>query len=266
MRKITVFVFLALLSGQLPAKVSDVCKEVVLTGHPDLPPVSWGDYQNTHGAASDLVTEILEEEGINVINDFFGGANRVTYKLRQGIIQINPAMPYQQNHLNDIYYIYPPIYTQSYMVVTRRDQEHKISDWSDMIDLKGVAPRNVRFSKAFSQYAADNLLIVKTFNAQQGLKMLSVGRVDYAVYPQIQGDLFVSLLDLEGKLEKMPVELSNFDLYVAISKEMGCSLPVNSISKKLTERQESGYADKVFNDSLYKWMGFSLEKRNTSPN
>lgn len=264
MRTFTVLVFYVLFCRQLSSQQvahSAMCKEVVLTGYPDLPPVSWGDYQSTHGAASDLLTEILEEEGIRVINDYFGGANRVTHKLRQGIIHINPAMTYQQKYLNEVYHIYPPIYTQSYMVVTLRDDQRDIRHWSDMKDLKGVAPRNVRFSKAFEQYADDHLSIVKTFHAQQGLKMLNVGRVDYAIYPQIQGDLFVSLLDLEGKLEKMPVELSPFDLYIAVSKALGCTLPVNKISAKLINRQESGYADKVLNDSLYKWMGFSLEKR-----
>ncbi|WP_299732678.1 transporter substrate-binding domain-containing protein [uncultured Endozoicomonas sp.] len=265
MRKITVFVLYVLFSGQLLAQ-TPICKEIVLTGHPDLPPVSWGDYQNTHGAASELITEILEEEGIKVINDYFGGANRVTYKLRQGIIHINPAMTYQQKYLNEVYHIYPPVYTQSYMVVTRKDDDRDIREWTDMIDLKGVAPRNVRFSKEFERFAEDNLSIVKTFNAKQGLKMLDVGRVDYAIYPQIQGDLFVSLLDLEGRLEKMPVELSPFDLYIAVSKELGCTLPVNKISQELTKRQESGYADKLLNDSLYKWMGFSLEKRQRSSN
>ncbi|MGO0307724.1 hypothetical protein ACTL6P_14160 [Endozoicomonas acroporae] len=106
-----------------------------------------------------------------IINDYFGGANRVTHKLRQGIIHINPAMTYQQKYLNEVYHIY---------------------------------------------------------------------------------------------LEKMPVELSPFDLYIAVSKALGCTLPVNQISEKLVNRQESGYADKVLNDSLYKWMGFSLEKRKSS--
>ena len=254
----------------------------MLTGHPDLPPVSWGDYRHTHGAATNLVTALLESHNIEVVNDFFGGANRVNYKLqaascklqaascklqaascklRQGIIHVNPAMSYQQKYLNDIYYIYPPIYTQSYMVVTRREQHHDIQQWSDLIDLKGVAPRNVRFNKTFNQYAEKKLNIVKTFNAQQGLKMLNVGRVDYAIYPQVQGDLFVSLLDLEGQLKKMPVELSSFDLYIAVSKKLNCSLPSNEMSRALTNWQESGHADKVFNDSLYKWMGFSLAKR-----
>lgn len=92
--------------------------------------------------------------------------------------------------------------------------------------------------------------------------MLNVGRVDYAIYPQIQGNLFVSLLDFEGRFEKMPVEIASFNLHVGISRNMNCSLPVEAISEQLQVRQKNGYTERVVNDSLYKWMGFSLEKRN----
>lgn len=256
--------FITLLFASLLMAQPRLCKEIILTGHPDLPPVAWGDFQNTHGAATELITEILEQQGINVINDYFGGANRVNYKLQQGIIHINPAMSYQQKYLKDIHYLEPPIYTQSYMVITRKDHQLNISQWSDMNKLKGVAPKNLRFSEEFNLYSTNHLSLVRTFNAKQGLKMLNVGRVDYAIYPQTQGDLFMSLLDFEGRFEKMPVEISSFELYTAISKKLNCQLPLETISNQLQKWQKTGYTDKIINDTLYKWMGFSLEKRNNT--
>ncbi|WP_419831391.1 hypothetical protein [Endozoicomonas atrinae] len=261
LQQVTTLLFALIFSSHLLAQLP-ICKEVVLTGHPDLPPVTWGDYQNTRGAAAELITEILERQGINVINDYFGGANRVNHKLQQGIIHVNPAMSYQQKYLNDILYIDPPIYTQSYIVVTRKDRQFNISQWSHLQKLKGVAPKNLRFSNTFNDYANSHLNLVRTLNAKQGLKMLNVGRVDYAIYPQTQGDLFMSLLDFEERFEKMPVEISSFQLHTAISKKMDCLIPTDTISTQLKEWQKSGYTDKVINDSLYKWMGFSLEKRN----
>lgn len=93
--------------------------------------------------------------------------------------------------------------------------------------------------------------------------MLNVCRVNYAIYPQTQGDLFMSLLDFEGRFEKMPVEISSFELHTAISRKLNCQLPLNAISSQLQKWQKSGYTDKIINNSLYKLMGFSLEKRNT---
>ncbi|MFK0571531.1 hypothetical protein [Endozoicomonas sp.] len=263
MQNIATLLITLLFSSHLLAQTR-LCKEVVLTGHPDLPPVSWGDFQNTRGAAAELITDILEQQGISVINDYFGGANRVNHKLQQGIIHINPAMSYQQKYLKDIQYIEPPIYTQSYMVVTRKDRHMEISQWSDMKKLKGVAPKNLRFSEEFNLYSTNHLNLVRTFNAKQGLKMLNVGRVDYAIYPQTQGDLFMSLLDFEGRFEKMPVEISSFELHTAISRKLNCQLPLQTISNQLQKWKKSGYTDKVINDSLYKWMDFSLEKRNNT--
>ena len=230
------------------------CETIILAGHPDLPPISWGDYQSTLGAATEMTAAIFSDLGITVISDFFGSSNRVNRKLSDGTVGVNPAMISQPDN-KDVIYIDPPVYSQSYVVITRRDKRHQIDSWNDLIKLNGVAPKNLSFGNEFDQFIKNNLNLVRTFNAKQGLKMLNVGRVDYAIYPQIQGDLFVSLLDYEGLFEKMPIEIATFDLNIGISKNIGCTLPVEAISLALKEKQDSGEAEQIINDKSVQMDG-----------
>lgn len=158
-------------------------------------------------------------------------------------------------------FIEPAIYQQTYAVVVRRDKEDHPQTWDDLTMLRGVAPRGLTFGEDFNQFANNNLQVMRTTRPRQGLKMLEVGRVDYAIYPDIQGDLFVSLLDLEGKFEKTPIDIATFNLYAGVSNALDCDIPLKAISSTIQALIKSGEAATIFNDSLYKWMGYSLDQK-----
>ncbi|MGI9281635.1 MAG: substrate-binding periplasmic protein [Endozoicomonas sp.] len=237
------------------------CDHVLLAGHPNLPPIIWGDYQKTLGAAPELVSDILTREGIQVDSDYQGGINRVLRKLQSGEIDLNPAMVRTPELEDKVHFIEPPIYTQKYAVLVRKGKHKDLNSWDDLKKLLGVTPKGLSLGTEFDEYARKNLRLIRTFHARQGLLMLNVGRVDYAIYPDTQGDLFMSLLDFEGRFEKASVDIASFKLYVGISKKLDCELPLKSLSEQLNFMLNSGLADHTVNDNLYKWMDFSLSKR-----
>ncbi|RRJ84298.1 transporter substrate-binding domain-containing protein [Aestuariirhabdus litorea] len=237
------------------------CSQVTIAGHPNLPPVVWGDYLSTLGSAPELVSEMLAEQGISVHSDFKGGNNRVMRDFKLGKFDINPAMARTPEAESYTVFVEPPIYTQSYIVITRRRSNLEITDWSQLRKLKGVASKDTYLGARFEAFAEAELDLLRIQNAQQGLKMLNVGRVDYAIYPQIQDDLFVSLLDMEGVFEKMPVDIASFELYIGISRASLCDFPLQQMSEWLSHSQHSGHAAHVMNDNLYKWMGYGLNQK-----
>ena len=240
------------------------CSSVILSGHPNLPPVVWSDSRVITGAAPELIRNILQKFNIEVNSDYLGGNNRVLRKMQSGVVDINPAMIRTPELEKSIQFIEPAIYTQSYSVIVKRGAKKIPKTWRDLIDLQGVTPKGLSFGHDFDQFARKNLKLIRTFNAKQGLMMLNVGRVDYAIYPDTQGDLFVSLLDFEGRFEKASIEITSFELYVGVSNKIRCKLPVKEIAKELKYLHKSGRADHTVNDSLYKWMEFSLEKRSST--
>lgn len=257
----TAFCLCTLFAGNAVQAKPEYCKSVVLSGHPNFPPVVWGDHQKIIGAAPDLITEILSNSGITVSSDYLGGNNRVLRKLAAGDIDINPAMIKSPEMEESTHFIDPPIYTQSYAVIVRKGKHTRLDTWEDLIPLQGVTPKGLSFGQEFDAFAKENLKLIRTFNARQGLMMLNVGRVDYAIYPDVQGDLFVSLLDFEGRFEKASVDIASFKLHIGISRKLDCDLPLKTLSEELNYMLSSGQADHTVNDNLYKWMEFSLDRR-----
>ncbi len=260
MRLLSQIMLLAALLLNLPASAAP-CTQVRMSGHPNFPPLIWSDYLNMVGAAPELVEQLFTHQGIEVLNDHRGGYNRVLRQLREGSLDINPAMPRNATTEAYIDFIEPPLYTHSYAVIVRRDRHLELTRWEDLIGLRGVAPKDISFGGLFDRFATENLQLMRTVNARQGLKMLDVGRVDYSIYPEVQDDLFVSLLDLEGRFEKMPVDIATFELYIGISKKIPCELPLDALSEELHQLSADGVVAQQVNDNLYKWMGQSLKAK-----
>ena len=238
-----------------------MCHSVTMSGPPDFPPVVWSDYLEIHGAAKELLEKAFKRHNIDVTTDHLGGYNRVLSHFKKGLIHVIPAMTRNSELAEHTTFIEPAIYQQTYAVVVRRDKENHPQTWDDLTMLRGVAPRGLTFGDDFNQFANNNLQVMLTTRPRQGLKMLEVGRVDYAIYPDIQGDLFVSLLDLEGKFEKTPIDIATFNLYAGVSNALDCDIPLEDISSTIQALIKSGEAATIFNDSLYKWMGYSLDQK-----
>lgn len=213
------------------------------------------------GAAPDIAEQLFNQQGITVVNDHRGGYNRVQRQMAEGTLDINPAMPKNERTERYTDFLEPPIYAHSYAVIVRRDRALQLQNWDDLIGLRGVAPKDINFSPAFDQFAEGKLHLMRTVNARQGLKMLDVGRVDYSIYPEVQDDLFVSLLDLEGRFQKMPVDIATFELYIGISKKRSCELPLDQLNQDLQQLVNQGGIAQAINDNLYKWMGQSLKAK-----
>nr|WP_228550715.1 transporter substrate-binding domain-containing protein [Endozoicomonas sp. OPT23] len=230
-----------------------------MAGHPDLPPVSWGDFQQTLGAATDLTTGILNSLGIQTTSDYRGGVNRVIRNLQSGRIALNPAMVKTPELAENVRFIEPAIYTQKYVVLVKKGRSENLNSWNDLKGLVGVTPKGLSFGEKFDYFASNNLRIIRTYHARQGILMLNVGRVDYAIYPDTQSDLFISLMNLEQRFEKAKVDIASFELHIGVSKNTPCELPLEKISEELRKSHKSGQSAHTINDSLYKWMEYSLK-------
>ncbi len=258
-KKLLIFTALIVLSYTGNSFAIPQCKNVILAGHPDLPPITWGDYQKTLGAATDLTTDILNSMDIQVTSDYNGGINRVIRNLQSGRITINPAMIKSPYLSEDIEFIEPAIYTQKYVVLVKKGKSLQLDNWDDLKGLLGVTPKGLSFGKEFDLFSSEHLRIIRTYHARQGLLMLNVGRVDYAIYPDTQSDLFISLMNLERRFEKAGVDIASFELFIGVSKNISCKLPLAKISEKLIKSHKSGNSAHTINDSLYKWMEYSLK-------
>ena len=238
------------------------CTSLTMAGPPDFPPVVWSDYRETHGAARDLLQQALKKQGIELTTDHVGGYRRVLKAFQDGRIQLVAGIPKTPETQAIANFSENPVYTHSLTVLVRRSASNKPNTWNDLLPLKGAMPDQLSIQAIFEKDQTPQKLI-RTFTPSLALKMLKVGRVDYTIYPNIQDDLIVSLLNLEGALEKLPLMGHSIPVYIALSKDIKCDISIEQLNRDIQTLTQSGEAEKVLNDSLYKWMSYQLKKRDS---
>ncbi|WP_281647483.1 transporter substrate-binding domain-containing protein [Parendozoicomonas sp. Alg238-R29] len=240
--------------------IAETCSSLTMAGPPDFPPVVWSDYRETRGAARDLLEQALNKQGIELKTDHVGGYRRVLKALTDGRIQLITGIPKTPETSAIATFSSTPLYIHSLTVLTKRSHGKKPHNWNDLLELKGAMPDQLSVEEIFHNQQKPKKLI-RTFTPNLALKMLKIGRVDYTIYPNIQDDLLVSLLNLEGTLEKLPLITQKVPVFVAFSKNIDCSISIQQLNTDLQKLTKSGEAEKILNDSLYKWMSYQLKKR-----
>ncbi len=242
------------------------CETITMSGPPNAPPVVWTDYLSIHGAAHDLLERVFSKHGIVLTTDHIGGYPRVLKAFHRGRIQLILGLPKNLETEATATFLKRPLYTHSLAVLVRKDGNHNPhqipESWNDLLKMKGAMPDQLSIDDIFGNQQPKHLM--RTFSPKHALKMLSVGRVDYTIYPNIQDDLMVSLLNMEGQYEKLPLISNKIPVHAAFSKNMDCSLPLDEINKDLASLEASGEAEAILNDSLYKWMSYQLNRRGTN--
>ena len=260
-QKYTLFALGLSLCTQLTAAT---CQNITISGPPNFPPIVWSDYRETHGAASDILKKALQEHSITSTTDHVGGYRRTLKAIQRGRIHAIVGIPRNRETENNIVFINTPLYTHNLTVLVRKTMplnEHP-KTWEDLLQLKGAMPNQLSLSDAFVPPHTPKKLM-RTFTPNLALKMLAIGRVDYTIYPNMQDDLLVSLLNLEGQFKKLPLISRNVPVYVGFSQQVDCDLPISKIDASIQRMIQSGESEEILNDSLYKWMNYQLNKRDT---
>ncbi|WP_164880786.1 substrate-binding periplasmic protein [Aestuariirhabdus litorea] len=240
------------------AAAAEHCREVRVSGHSNLPPLSWFTEEQMHGAGIVALRRILAKENIRVATIRSGSPQRLLKDLEDGRVDITLTATREPAIMGAVNLLAPALYTTNYLVMVRKDSGFMPDSWESLKRLRGVVSRDLDLGSEFEHYAARYLPLTRVQRAQQGLLMLEARRVEYAIYPLIHADLLVSLYNYEGTLRKAPVEIASNDFFIGVSKHIKCQLPVDKISAALEAMHDNAEIDQLANDALYQWMGLNL--------
>ncbi|WP_426416257.1 substrate-binding periplasmic protein [Aestuariirhabdus sp. LZHN29] len=255
--RIVVAALFVLIAGRGYA-ATELCREVRVSGHANMPPLSWFADEQMHGAGIVALRRILAKENIRVITVEPGSPQRLLKALKENKVDITVTATREPSALSAVNLVEPILYSTHYLVLVRKDSGLMPQNWGDLKNLRGVVSRDLELGSDFEHYATRYLPLSRVQRAQQGLLMLEAKRVDYAIYPLTQADLLVSLYSYEGTLRKAPVEIASNDFFIGVSKNINCQLPLKAITNELQKMHDSANIDQLANDALYQWMDLHL--------
>jgi polar amino acid transport system substrate-binding protein len=194
-------------------------KEIIVTGHPDYPPVIWMKDGKLVGSAVTIVKQALENLGHQVRFVPIETWGRAQEEVKIGRIDI--LLPPYKTPKREKIYSFPkkPFLMDKTALFYKRGEEIKFESFKDLKKYRGVAIINDSFGEEFDLADKKYNLLKRLTKTEQCLLYLSKGRTDYVIAGQNAALSVLSELGLEKEItthEKLIIETG---MYTAISKK-----------------------------------------------
>src|SRR5512137_621901 len=235
---------LALLAAAVPAVAlaGPDCTELVITGHPSYPPVSWSSGRRLVGAAPDLVTRIATGLGVaKVTSKDFGSWEKAQAAARSGEADVIFGIYRNDERKEFLEYVEPPFMVDPVSIVVRTAAPFPYAQWSDLKGKKGVTNVGESYGDRFDAFLGRELTVARAPGIEKVFATLLDGKADYAIVALYPGRNVARKLGIEGKVEFLPRDVVSADMFVAFSKKSSClGLLKDGFGKALRAEVEAG--------------------------
>lgn len=214
---------LALAIFPVAASAESTCKALVITGHPDYPPVSWAKDGSLVGAAPELVTKVARSLGVKKVTvKNFGSWEKAQAAARGGEADVIFGIYKNDERATYLDYIEPPFMLDPVSVVVREGGEFPFAKWEDLKGRSGVANVGESFGKEFDAFMAKELTVARAPGVDKAFAALTDKKADYLVIGLYPGRVLARQLGLSAKVVFLPKEVQSFDMFAAFSRKSKC--------------------------------------------
>ena len=252
--KKTVLCIIALALFQTGAH-AEVCRSLVITGHPSYPPVAWAAKDKIVGAAPELVTTIAKDLGVKeVVSKNFGSWASAQKATKEGKADVIFGIYRNNDRMTYLNYVEPPFMTDPAVIAVRKGEAFRFEKLDDLVGKKGVTNEGESYSNEFDGFIKKNLTIERTKGVDRAFKALVDKKADYMIVGLHPGRNEAQRLGMAAKIEFLPKEVNSSNMYVAFSKKSKCFDSLNeSFSNKIRDYSKRGAVQRMLNDADETW-------------
>jgi len=216
---------------------------LIVSGHPDYPPITWKENKTIVGVAAELAKTIFTELRVPFEIKSTGPWARVQKNAKTGKIDMISSAyvnPERQTYMD---------YTITFMkdpvsVFVWKGKTFPFSRWEDLIGKQGNTVRGESYGKEFDQFIEQKLTVQRVSTTIQNFRKLKKGRVDYAIiglYPGLAGS---SITGFEDKVEVLPNPILAENMYMTFSKKSKFKRLLPKVNKIIQRIQNEGAIEK----------------------
>ncbi|OMH26728.1 ABC transporter substrate-binding protein [Motiliproteus sp. MSK22-1] len=237
------------------------CKSLSATGNSEYPPYLWRESQDSKvlfGANRIVMDEIGRRLGIPIELQHTGPWSRAQVEVKAGRIDLMAGAFYTIPRIQYMDYVYPAFLNTTSVVWGKKGRDFVFKSRDDLIPLRGVTVINNSFGQDFDNFAKEKLNIYTVASLEHAFKMVSFGRVDYALYERNPGLAYVKLLKVADTVEVREPAISSEGLYLGISHKSKCNTGAlrGQLAKIVQEMIAEGFMQKALDQGLEDWDKF----------
>lgn len=252
-RRILQVILAAFVQGAALSGYAAECKRMVVTGHPDYPPVVWSNGSTLDGAPVRLVQKLASELGTQtqVVNP--GDWDKAVASLRAGQADAIVGIYFNNERTTFLEFVRPAWMQDPVSVIVAKERPFAFSGLPDLIGRKGLAGKAESFGNDLDRYIAEKLTVTRTDGLAMALDMLVAGQADYVIngtYPAIK---LAIERGIKEKVVALEPPLVTEGAYIAFSKKSPCSHLAAVFGRRVEEMQQSGEIEVLLQQATRDW-------------
>ncbi len=233
----------------LTANLVYATKIIVVSGHPEYPPVMWQEGDNIIGVGPEIVKMVFDDLGITVNSKFKGSWTQVEKGIKEGDIDVLAGvyMTAQRKLFMDysIPYMKDPV-----VIFVVKGTAFPYKKWDDLIGKNGTTTIGDSFGKEFGKFLAGKLAISRSLKAEGNFNKLLSGEADYFISAMYSGLIEAEKLGISDKIEYLPVYVTAETFYISISKESKFLRYLPKVNEKIEKLIKDGTVDRLIDEKM----------------
>jgi polar amino acid transport system substrate-binding protein len=229
------------------------CSRLVVTGHPNYPPLLWSTGSTLDGAPVRLAQKLAAEVGaqVQVINP--GDWEKAVTAVRTGDADMIVGIYFNDERTSFLEFVRPAWIQDTVSVIVAQDRSFAFSGIADLVERRGAAGKAESFGNDLDKYIAEKLNVTRTDGLSAAFDMLLAGQTDYVIdgtYPALKVAIERGIKDKVAVLEPPLVTEGG---YMAFSKKSACQHLAAAFGKRIEEMQKSGDIDALIRAATQDW-------------
>ncbi len=233
---------------------------LVISGHPEAPPVMWEKKGMLTGIGPQLITRILEQEQVSYQLRPEGSWVEVQDKVRTGEVDIL-AGAYKNSQRQEYMEFSVPYLKSPVVIVVKKDNKFPFSSWNDLIGKKGVSNVGESYGEKFDAFIKEKLNVTYA-PYERAFTMLAEEAADYLVIDLYPSVVYAKLLRVEDKIAYLdnPVTLQQW--HITISKKSPALDLLPKINERIGQMVEQGAIMGMVKEQYEAWHAtFKMRER-----
>lgn len=241
------------------------CRTLIMTGHPNYPPVGWRYGGHINGAGEAIVDHIARQLGLKVESKDMGTWEEAQAATRTGKADVIFGIYYNPARAAYLDYLQPPFMRDPDVVFVKKGHAFPFRQWRDLKGKKGVANTGESYGVAFDRYMASQLTVSRAPTVDAAFRELLDSHADYLIIGLYPGLEKIRELGLTGQVLRLPQQLLSEPMYIAFSKRSACRGQEGAFARHLRQMVRMGDVPPLLQVAGRQWARERLQHTPTLP-
>ena len=222
---ILIIALLSISSVVSAADHSRSCSRLQASGNAEYPPYLWrsvDDPSRLTGAIAYMISDLAAALELDIDLIYSGPWGRVQVDMASGDLDLIAGAFFTVPRTKYMDYVYPQFQGTKTAVWINNSKPFVFHQWDDLKGHRGITVIHNSFGQEFDEFAKRNLSIAEVGSLDQGLGMLSAGRVDYLIYEENPGLANAKRLGIDN-ITALATEVTHQDLFLTVSQKSPCN-------------------------------------------